>query len=123
MTPLTDRPTKKQRLHAQAMAALHKAKVSFETKNNGAHLIVYSTFSVIDFWPGTGKWAVRLSHRKGNGLQSLLHLIKAEEDIFRNDVCQNCDDEGFIYEGGMSANPEIDNRVPCPECNISRADI
>ena len=122
MTPDIDRPTKKQRLHAQAMAALHKAHVSFETKNHGAHLIVYSTFSVIDFWPGTGKWRVRESAREGFSLESLIKAIKTEESIFERDVCTNCDGEGFIYEGGMSFNDEIDNRVPCSECNISGAD-
>ena len=109
-------PTKKQRLHAQAMAALHKINVSFETKNHGAHLIVYSTFSVIDFWPGTGKWRVRNSAREGFDLESLLKEIRTEASIFEDGICPNCDGEGYIYEGGMSFNDEIDNRVVCPDC-------
>ena len=117
MTPDIQRPTKKQRLHAQAMAALHKINVSFETKNHGAHLIVYSTFSVIDFWPGTGKWKLRNLPQGGNDLHSLLHYLRHEERQIVMPPCLNCDGEGYIYEGGMSFNDEIDNRVVCPDCN------
>ncbi len=31
--------------------------------------------------------------------------------------CSCCDGWGYLYEGGMSMNPEIDNRAPCPNCN------
>lgn len=30
--------------------------------------------------------------------------------------CDDCEDTGVIYEGGMSMNPEVDNQVPCPSC-------
>jgi len=30
--------------------------------------------------------------------------------------CDDCEDTGVIYEGGMSMNPEVDNQVQCPTC-------
>lgn len=32
------------------------------------------------------------------------------------EACPVCNDEGHVYEGGMSMNPEVDNQVPCPKC-------
>jgi hypothetical protein len=31
--------------------------------------------------------------------------------------CSCCNGWGYLYEGGMSMNPEIDNKTPCPHCN------
>lgn len=31
--------------------------------------------------------------------------------------CENCEGSGIVYDGGMSMNPEIDNRRRCPDCN------
>jgi len=31
--------------------------------------------------------------------------------------CSSCGGWGYLYDGGMSMNPEIDNRAPCPNCN------
>ena len=44
----------------QSSASLLESKgVGFESKNSGAHLIVRCGAKVADFWPGTGKYAVR----------------------------------------------------------------
>lgn len=40
-------------------ALLDAAGVAYEAKNGGAHLIVRHGGMVVDFWPGTGKFAVR----------------------------------------------------------------
>ena len=40
-------------------AMLRGAGIAFETKNNGAHLIVRHNAKVADFWPGTGKFGIR----------------------------------------------------------------
>lgn len=49
--------------------------VSFETKNDGAHLIVTIGELVVDFWPGTGKFITRSAKPKtGRGVFNLLKL-------------------------------------------------
>lgn len=39
--------------------ALERAGVKFESKNNGAHLVVKEGDFIVDFWPGTGLWRER----------------------------------------------------------------
>ena len=34
-----------------------------------------------------------------------------------DETCPICDDWGYLYEGGMSLNPCIDNKTSCPRCN------
>lgn len=44
----------------QSSATLLEEKcVSFESRNDGAHLIVQHGGHVVDFWPGTGKYVFR----------------------------------------------------------------
>jgi hypothetical protein len=47
--------------------------ISFESKNNGAHLIVMNK---IDFWPGTGRWIVRATKKRGFGVKNLVKRLK-----------------------------------------------
>jgi hypothetical protein len=49
--------------------------VNFESKNDGAHLIVRHGENVVDFWPGTGKYIFRKSSTKGRGINRLLKAI------------------------------------------------
>ena len=35
--------------------------------------------------------------------------------------CPYCDGEGYVYAGGMSMNPEVDNKIRCNECNAGEA--
>ena len=51
---------------------LRDNSINFESKNNGAHLIIDNK---VDFWPGTGKWIVR-NGRKGRGVKNLMKWIK-----------------------------------------------
>lgn len=44
---------------------LEEKGFKFETKNDGAHLIVRRGAMVADFWPGTGKFIVRPSKAPG----------------------------------------------------------
>ena len=53
---------------------LRQRDVLFESKNGGVHLIVHGAFTVIDFWPSTGKWIVR-GGRSGRGVFKLLRLL------------------------------------------------
>lgn len=49
--------------------------IAFETKNEGAHLIVTIGGKVVDFWPGTGKFITRGPNSKtGRGVFNLLRL-------------------------------------------------
>lgn len=49
--------------------------ISFESKNEGAHLIVTIGGMVVDFWPGTGKFITRGPKSKtGRGVFNLLKL-------------------------------------------------
>ena len=54
---------------------LRKRGVGFETKNDGAHLIVRHADKVADFWPGTGKYNVRGSKSYRRGVFNLLRDI------------------------------------------------
>lgn len=51
---------------------LSDSGISFDSKNDGAHLIVYGCSAVADFWPGTGKFTIRGSQKYGRGIFNLL---------------------------------------------------
>lgn len=57
---------------------LEEYGVQFESKNNGAHLIVRSSRCLIDFWPGTGKYRTR-DGREGRGVFNLLQTIEDDQ--------------------------------------------
>jgi len=56
-------------------AMLTAAGVVFESKNEGAHLVVHHHTGMIDFWPGTGLWIVRGVKYKGRGVRKLLQRL------------------------------------------------
>lgn len=58
----------------QSPKALASAGLSFATHNNGAHLVVCERW---DFWPGTGKWIDRKTHRRGRGVFPLIRMVQA----------------------------------------------
>lgn len=51
---------------------LKESGLKFESKNDGAHLIVTGHGAVADFWPGTGKYIVRGSGKYKRGVFNLL---------------------------------------------------
>ncbi|MEY4760653.1 MAG: hypothetical protein RLZZ200_509 [Pseudomonadota bacterium] len=53
---------------------LTEAGIPFESKNNGAHLVVAGYF---DFWPGTGLFMARGSKTKSYGVRNLIERAKA----------------------------------------------
>jgi len=57
---------------------LIKYKINFTSKNNGAHLIIQKDefLNIIDFWPGTGKWIDRETHKASRGIKNLINFIK-----------------------------------------------
>lgn len=52
---------------------LTAAGIAFETKNDGAHLIVTASGRTVDFWPSTGLWIMRGTNERRRGVR---HLIK-----------------------------------------------
>lgn len=48
----------------------------FESKNDGAHLVVKHGGRTVDYWPGPGKWIVRGSRRRGHGVFDLMRLLE-----------------------------------------------
>lgn len=54
---------------------LTRARIPFESKNDGAHLIVDGR---IDFWPGTGLWIVRGRKQKRRGVRRLIIYVRSK---------------------------------------------
>lgn len=54
---------------------LTEAGIAFETRNDGAHLIVAGRY---DFWPGTGLWMVRGDRTKNRGVRKLIARIQRQ---------------------------------------------
>ena len=58
---------------------LRAKDVYFTSHNNGAHLAVETPMGIVDFWPGTTRWATRQpTGLKGFGLKTLLEYINPE---------------------------------------------
>ena len=53
-------------------AILREHGISFEVKNDGAHLVVKHNGFTADFWPGTGKYQVRTKGWYRRGVFNLL---------------------------------------------------
>lgn len=68
---------------------LQRCGVKFETRNDGAHLIVNHNGKAVDYWPGTGKWISRADRtRRGRGISQLLRFlgVQAQEDPHENSI-------------------------------------
>lgn len=55
---------------------LQAAGITFESKHDGAHLIIQAGTDMIDFWPGTGLWIVRGGRLRDRGVKKLINYIK-----------------------------------------------
>jgi hypothetical protein len=51
------------------------AGIIFESKNNGAHLLVKSVHGLIDFYPESGSWFIRQSKTHARGTQTLINYL------------------------------------------------
>ena len=58
--------------------------IDFESKNDGAHLIVQARGHTIDFWPGTGLWRMRGSTQRHRGAKKLVAFCKAAQSTKEN---------------------------------------
>ncbi len=69
-----------KRASNRAMSAgfLRGEGIAFETRNDGAHLIVSVGERVADFWPGTGLFQVR-GGKRGRGVCNLVKQLRALE--------------------------------------------
>lgn len=77
---------KRARNREDSRRLLLEAGLPFETRNDGAHLIVRSSWGdVFDFWPGTGKFVESTKskafketghRRKGRGVRSLVAMLR-----------------------------------------------
>jgi hypothetical protein len=74
------RQAKRASNRTDSAGMLLAAKLDFDTKNNGAHLIVRGLGLTVDFWPGTGLWIVRKPRREGRGVQRLIDALTPEGD-------------------------------------------
>lgn len=59
-------------------AKLTELKIPFESKNNGAHLIVTGPDGLIDFWPATGKFKIRATGESDRGIRKLIKHVQEE---------------------------------------------
>jgi hypothetical protein len=53
-------------------AILVEREIAFDSKNDGAHLIVRHNGKTADFWPGTGKYSLRGTGVYRRGVFNLL---------------------------------------------------
>lgn len=58
---------------------LTERDVSFESKNDGAHLIVRHNGKTADFWPGTGKYSIRGTGQYRRGVFNLLRDLGVQK--------------------------------------------
>lgn len=62
----------------QSAEILQRAGILFESKNVGAHLIVQAGRTIVDFWPGTGKWIPRGQREGRRGVRNLIKFVEQE---------------------------------------------
>lgn len=62
---------------ANSAELLRERGISFETKNDGAHLIVRHGGKVADLWPGTGKYTIRGTNKYRRGVFNLIKDLSA----------------------------------------------
>ncbi len=71
-----ERQEKRSSNREQSAKLLTDAGVRFESKNDGAHLVVTVGHEAVDFWPGTGLWIVRGLPARHRGVMKLLAYIR-----------------------------------------------
>ncbi|MOA03684.1 hypothetical protein D3C78_1232040 [compost metagenome] len=66
---------RRERNRKSSAQVLADRGIAFMSKNGGAHLIVSHEGEVADFWPGTGKFAVR-GGKSGRGVFRLIEILE-----------------------------------------------
>lgn len=69
------RQKKKENMSSSAQI-LQSRDITFESHNNGVHLIVTHNKKIADFWPSTGKYSIRGSNRYRRGVFNLLRDLE-----------------------------------------------
>lgn len=67
---------KRARSRNKSPEHLIAAGIEFESKNDGAHLIIVVKSQVINFWPGTGLWMLKEETRRHGGVFPLIQYVK-----------------------------------------------
>lgn len=71
---------KRERNRNSSAHILAEHGIDFDTKNDGAHLIVKHNGLTVDFWPGTGKFIPRKPKPKhGRGVFNLIKMLEEHE--------------------------------------------
>ena len=60
----------------KSVTILKEKGIRFESRNNGAHLIIKYYNTIVDFWPGTGKYIFRTEAKRGRGVFNLLRHLE-----------------------------------------------
>lgn len=66
---------KRERNKHNSTHILDENNVSYDSHNNGIHLVVKHNGFIADFWPSTGKYMVRGSTKYKRGVHNLLRDI------------------------------------------------
>lgn len=59
---------------------LRQEGIPFESRNDGAHLIVGFQGFIYDYWPGTGYWKSRETGISRRGVRKLISRIQSEQN-------------------------------------------
>jgi len=51
------------------------AGIKYTSKNKGQHLILQTKHGLIDFYPDSGRWQVRLTKQQARGTQTLINFV------------------------------------------------
>ena len=72
---------KRARNIEQSTALLNMAGVFFDSKNAGAHLVVWAGNYDVDFWPSTGLWVVRGGDgQRRRGVRKLIDFVEQQRN-------------------------------------------
>jgi hypothetical protein len=69
---------KKLRNQSSSAAMLSKNNISYESKNDGNHLVVHGENMTVDFWPSTGKFIIRGDTRHFRGVKFLIKIARGD---------------------------------------------
>jgi hypothetical protein len=75
---------RKERNKNGSAAMLEQNGISFESKNDGIHLIVTHGGYVVDLWPTTGKFIIRGYKKHLRGVRLLIKIVRG--DYSENDL-------------------------------------
>lgn len=71
---------KRARNRERGTEILKEHGIAFQSKNDGAHLIVKHDGKIADYWPGTGKFIFR-EGGEGRGVFNLLRALEVKRNI------------------------------------------